>query len=549
MKDYKFDLPKNHKSIIKVIGVGGGGSNAVNHMYSQGIKDVEFVVVNTDAQALKSSPVPLRLQLGANLTEGLGAGANPEKGRNAALESKEEIRELLSDNTKMVFITAGMGGGTGTGAAPVIAKIARDLDILTVGIVTAPFVFEGKKKMAAAQAGIESLRENCDTVLVILNDKLREIYGNLAIRSAFAKADNILSTAAKSIAEIITVHQDVNVDFEDVKTVMKSAGAAVMGSATEEGEGRAIRAAEKAIASPLLNNVDITGAQKILLSIMSGEDDELSMDELSEITEYIQERAGDDAEVIFGQGIDPDLGKGIRVTVIATGFEMERLTTLTPSALEMEKKKAQEEVLTKVIDLESGKTSKVKEETPAQAGQTYTFTFQKPVIPAATELKPAPEANKPQEIAAKVEEEIHQLEEKEEEVEDPFEFVIAERKDEIKKVSLYDLPEAKEAEKVEVKKEAEEPVPTFYGNDYYEQIKQKAIQRAHERFEKLKGLRSSNNQNSEEFKDKLDTPAFVRKQVKLSDVQHSSERNISRFNLTDENEFLKNNRFLHDNVD
>ncbi len=550
MKDYKFDLPKNHKSIIKVIGVGGGGSNAVNHMYSQGIKDVEFVVVNTDAQALKSSPVPLRLQLGANLTEGLGAGANPEKGRNAALESKEEIRELLSDNTKMVFITAGMGGGTGTGAAPVIAKIARDLDILTVGIVTAPFVFEGKKKMAAAQHGIESLRENCDTVLVILNDKLREIYGNLAIRSAFAKADNILSTAAKSIAEIITVHQDVNVDFEDVKTVMKSAGAAVMGSATEEGEGRAIRAAEKAIASPLLNNVDITGAQKILLSIMSGEDDELSMDELSEITEYIQERAGDDAEVIFGQGIDPELGKGIRVTVIATGFEMERLTTLTPSAAEMEKKKTQEEaVVTKVIDLESGKTSNVKEESPAQAGQTYTFTFQKPVLPAATEVKPAPEEIKPKEEAPKLEEEVFQIEEKEEEVDEPFVFEISERKDEIKKVSLYDQPEAKEAKKEEAVKEEEAAPPTFYGNDYYEQIKQKAIQRAHERFEKLKGLRSSNNQNSEEFKDKLDTPAFVRKQVKLSDVQHSSERNISRFNLTDENEFLKNNRFLHDNVD
>lgn len=321
MRDYKFDIPKNHKSIIKVIGVGGGGSNAVNHMFGQGIKDVEFVVVNTDAQALKSSPVPLKLQIGANLTEGLGAGANPEKGKNAALESKEEIRELLADNTKMVFITAGMGGGTGTGAAPVLAKIAKDMDILTVGIVTAPFIFEGRKKTGAAQKGIEELRANCDTVLVILNDKLREVYGNLPIRSAFGKADNVLTTAAKSIAEIITVHQDVNVDFEDVKTVMKDAGAAVMGSATEEMEGRAIKAAEKAIASPLLNNVDIKGAQKILLSIMSGEEEELSMDELSEITEYIQDRAGDDAEVIFGQGIDPDLKKAIRVTVIATGFQ------------------------------------------------------------------------------------------------------------------------------------------------------------------------------------------------------------------------------------
>ncbi|ERM82661.1 cell division protein FtsZ [Rhodonellum psychrophilum GCM71 = DSM 17998] len=552
MKDYRFDLPKNHKSIIKVIGVGGGGSNAVNHMFSQGIKDVEFVVVNTDAQALQSSPVPLRLQLGESLTEGLGAGANPEKGRNAAIESREEIRELLSDNTKMVFITAGMGGGTGTGAAPVIAKIAKDLDILTVGIVTAPFVFEGKKKMMAAQLGIEALRESCDTVLVILNDKLREIYGNLAIRSAFAKADNILSTAAKSIAEIITVHQDVNVDFEDVKTVMKNAGAAVMGSATEEGEGRAIRSAEKAIASPLLNNVDIRGAQKILLSIMSGEDDELSMDELSEITEYIQERAGDDAELIFGQGIDPDLGKAIRVTVIATGFEMDKLTTLTPSALEMEKMKAKakEETVSKVIDLESGKSFQVKDEAPAQTGQTYTFTFQKPISTVPVETKAVVEAAKVQEFAPKVqlEEEAFEIQDQEEE---EFEFVTAEIPKEKKSFPLYDEEEAviEKEEAVKASKPIEEPAPAnLYGNDYYEQIKLKAIQRAHERFEKLKGLRS-NNQNSEEFKEKLDTPAFVRKQVKLSDVQHSSERNISRFNLTDENEFLKNNRFLHDNVD
>ncbi|MFD2035618.1 cell division protein FtsZ [Belliella marina] len=553
MKDYKFDLPKNHKSIIKVIGVGGGGSNAVNHMYNQGIKDVEFVVVNTDAQALKSSPVPLRLQLGANLTEGLGAGANPEKGRNAALESKEEIRELLSDNTKMVFITAGMGGGTGTGAAPVIAKIAKDLDILTVGIVTAPFIFEGKKKMNSAQLGIESLRDNCDTVLVILNDKLREIYGNLAIRSAFAKADNILSTAAKSIAEIITVHQDVNVDFEDVKTVMKDAGAAVMGSATEEGEGRAIKAAEKAIASPLLNNVDIKGAQKILLSIMSGEDEELSMDELSEITEYIQERAGEEAEVIFGQGIDTDLGKAIRVTVIATGFEMDRLTTLAAPASGNEETKSDKKVIEvteeaepvkKLIHLESGKTSKIEEEAPAVSGQTYTFTFNKPLFPTATESKTSVEASKPQET--KRVDAPKQVELNEEEEESGFEFVKVNNQEPEKKVfTLQDEEQPAAKAPVEEENPVENPA---YGNDYYEQLKQKAIQRAHERFEKLKSIKSF-NQNPEEFKDKLDTPAYVRKQIKLNDVQHSSERSISRFNLTDDNEFLKNNRFLHDNVD
>ncbi|TVP51224.1 MAG: cell division protein FtsZ [Mongoliibacter sp.] len=547
MKDYKFDLPKNQKSIIKVIGVGGGGSNAVNHMYNQGIKDVEFVVVNTDAQALKSSPVPLRLQLGANLTEGLGAGANPEKGKNAALESKEDIRELLSDNTKMVFITAGMGGGTGTGAAPVIAKIAKDMDILTVGIVTAPFVFEGRKKMQSAQLGIESLRENCDTVLVILNDKLREIYGNLAIRSAFAKADNVLSTAAKSIAEIITVHQDVNVDFEDVKTVMKDAGAAVMGSATEEGEGRAIRAAEKAIASPLLNNVDIKGAQKILLSIMSGEDDELSMDELSEITEYIQERAGEDAEVIFGQGIDQDLNKGIRVTVIATGFEMDKLTGSIATKKEtvaeaVVKESEEEEKQIKVIDLESGKTSNVEEKT---VGQSYTFTFQRP-IPAANETPSKSEAVvKSVEKEQEVENKPIEIEEAEESHD--FEIISAEEQKSDEKV-IYTLEEEEEKAPELPKVEAKEEKPV-YGNDYYEQIRQKAIQKAYERFEKLKNMRTNHSQNSEDFKEKLETPAFVRKQVKLSDVQHSSERSLSRFNLTDENEFLKNNKFLHDNVD
>src|SRR6185295_15447816 len=316
---YKFEIPKHHKSIIKVIGVGGGGSNAVNHMYRQGIKDVEFVVCNTDVQALNSSPVPYKLQIGTNLTEGLGCGANPEVGRAAAVESKDQIREMLA-GTKMVFVTAGMGGGTGTGAAPVIAKIAKDMDILTVGIVTVPFAFEGKKKSAQAELGIESLRECCDTVLVILNDKLREIYGNLAIGQAFGEADNVLTTAAKGIAEIITLAGYVNVDFQDVRTVMLNAGAAVMGSAETRGDNRAVKAAQQALASPLLDNRDIMGAQKILLSIISGQEAELQMDELTTITEYIQQQAGDEAEVIFGHGVDSMLGDRIRVTVIATGF-------------------------------------------------------------------------------------------------------------------------------------------------------------------------------------------------------------------------------------
>lgn len=535
MKDYRFDLPKNQKSIIKVIGVGGGGSNAVNHMYNQGIKDVEFVVVNTDAQALKSSPVPLRLQLGANLTEGLGAGANPEQGRNAALESQEEIRELLADNTKMVFITAGMGGGTGTGAAPIVAKIAKELNILTVGIVTAPFVFEGKKKMAVAQAGIEALKENCDTVLVILNDKLREIYGNLAIRTAFSKADDILTTAAKSIAEIITIHQDVNVDFEDVKTVMKDAGAAVMGSATEEGEGRAIRAAGAAISSPLLNNVDIKGAQKILLSIMSGEEEELSMDELSEITEYIQEKAGDNAEVIFGQGIDPELAKGIRVTVIATGFEMDRLsdkpvkrmdsTPVSAFAPVASAPVSTPEVTKTLINLESGKKQQVKEE-PIVGGSTFTFSVPKAPVQALTKK------------------------EEEEEFSFSFQPVMEEKVEqpaqEPEKI-VFELGDESEKPAPKIPTESQ-PAPAAFGNDYYEQMKQKAIQRAHERFEKLKGNRAF-NPSAEELKEKLNVPAYQRKNVVLNEPQHSSEPAISKFNLSEENEILGNNRFLHDNVD
>jgi cell division protein FtsZ len=546
MKDYRFDLPKNQKSIIKVIGVGGGGSNAVNHMYGLGIKDVEFVVVNTDAQALKSSPVPLRLQLGANLTEGLGAGANPEQGKCAALESEDEIRELLADNTKMVFITAGMGGGTGTGAAPIVAKIAKELNILTVGIVTAPFMFEGKKKMAVAQAGIESLRENCDTVLVILNDKLREIYGNLAIRTAFSKADDVLSTAARSIAEIITIHQDVNVDFEDVKTVMKDAGAAVMGSATEEGEGRAIRAAGSAISSPLLNNVDIKGAQKILLSIMSGEEEELSMDELSDITEYIQEKAGDNAEVIFGQGIDPELGRAIRVTVIATGFEMDRLAnvpittansapvTAFSTPIAPTPAPAPEQVKT-VIDLDSGKSAQVKEE-PISEGATFTFSLPKAPVAVVTPV----------------------LEVEEEKEEELFSFDIQP----VAKVPVMEEPQVEEKIVHELYQEQVTPVasapvetdepqqPTapVFATDYYEQMKMKAIQRAHERFEKLKGGRALTTA-SDDLTDKMVVPAYQRKNVILNEPQHSSESSLSRFNLNEENEILGNNRFLHDNVD
>ncbi len=319
---YTFELPKtSHSAIIKVIGVGGGGSNAVTNMYNRGIKDVDFVICNTDAQALEGSPVINKLQIGINLTKGLGAGANPEMGKNAAIESKEEIRALLEDGTKMLFVTAGMGGGTGTGAAPIIANVAQKMGILTVGIVTLPFAFEGNKKKIRAQEGIRELRKYCDTVLVILNDKLSEKLGDLSIGTAFAQADTILTTGAKSIAEIITVPGYVNVDFEDIKAVIKNAGAAVMGSGIAEGENRAINAAKEALTSPLLDYKDIHGAQKILLSIISGIESELQMSELTQITDYIQQQVGVDAELIFGHGCDEQLGEQVRVTVIATGFK------------------------------------------------------------------------------------------------------------------------------------------------------------------------------------------------------------------------------------
>ena len=315
----KFDLPKENSSIIKVIGVGGGGSNAVNHMYKQGIKGVDFIVCNTDQQALDMSPVPLRIVLGASLTKGRGAGSLPEVGKNAAIENIEEVKALLANNTEMVFITAGLGGGTGTGAAPIIAKAAKEMGILTVGIVTIPFGFEGKKRKAQADEGLEALKANVDTLLVISNDKLREIYGNLKVTEAFGHADDILATAAKGIADIITTTLQINTDINDVKTVMKESGVAIMGSAMASGEQRSLRAVEQAMSSPLLNDSNIKGARYVLVNVTCGED-EITMDEFGEITDYIQDAAGMSAEVIKGYGVDPSLGDKVNVTIIATGF-------------------------------------------------------------------------------------------------------------------------------------------------------------------------------------------------------------------------------------
>ncbi len=594
---YKFDLPRHSKSIIKVIGVGGGGSNAVNHMYRLGIKDVEFIVCNTDLQALNSSPVPTKLQIGTSLTEGLGCGANPEVGRAAALESKEQIREALA-NTKMVFITAGMGGGTGTGAAPVLAKIAKEMDILTVGIVTMPFGFEGRKKIAQAQAGLDAMRANCDTVLAIMNDQLRQMFGNLSISQAFGEADGVLTTAAKGIAEIITLAGYVNVDFQDVRTVMLNAGAAVMGSSETSGEDRAIRAAQQALASPLLDNCDIMGAKRILLSIISGEEAELQMDELSSITEYIQEQAGDECEVIFGHGVDAALGNSIRVTVIATGFAGEGRA----SAKKIEEKK--------VLDLEKSQ-SFVEEWTDQTLNDrnyeielkvsddvSYTDSYlNEPILSEPEEVETAPEPElelvpvttstelpiqtewvRPEPLEPKAEEkaEVEQEDEVEEEpvvkkVERPSRREDTPQEERHYTLSLFDNPEIgnRKADEESGHEEEEEDISKFKddqeefelgtqvsadqvineeGMMEMRKTKERLEQQAKERREKLKAARKQ-EMSKEEFNEKWTLPAYLRRGVKMENVPHSSERFISKYNLNDDNSLLGNNKFLHDNVD
>ena len=325
-----FEMPKSKSNTIKVIGVGGGGSNAVNHMYTQQIRGVDFVICNTDAQALENSPVPNKIQLGASLTSGLGAGANPEVGAQAAKESMQEIQQMLNNQTKMVFITAGMGGGTGTGAAPIIAKIAKDMDILTVGIVTMPFQFEGRRRSKQAQLGIDQLRQNVDSLIVINNNKLREVYGNLGFKAGFSKADEVLSTASRGIAEVITHHYKQNIDLHDAKTVLSNSGTAIMGSAKEEGTNRAKNSIVKALDSPLLNDNKISGAKNVLLLIVSG-NNEVTLDEIGEINDYIQDEAGYDANIIMGIGEDDELGEAISVTIVATGFAADQQNTITNS--------------------------------------------------------------------------------------------------------------------------------------------------------------------------------------------------------------------------
>ncbi|MEZ4842787.1 MAG: cell division protein FtsZ [Bacteroidia bacterium] len=384
--NFKIDLPKERSSIIKVIGVGGGGGNAVNYMYKQGISGVDFFIFNTDNQALEISPVPNKIQIGNELTEGRGAGSNPEVGKRAAEESIEDIIESLGVNTQMVFVTAGMGGGTGTGAAPVNAKAAKDMGILTVGIVTTPFTFEGGKRCNAAEDGIAEMRRAVDSLLVISNDRIKDMYGNLKITDAFSHADNILTTAAKGIAEIITIAGSINVDFEDVKTAMKDSGVAILGNGVAEGKDRAMRAAELALNSPLLNDNKINGASDLLINISYGAE-EASMDEYAEINEFFQEQAGRDANLKCGLCYDETLENSISVTIIATGFHKQENRLIKPA---IEPQKLEEHIFEAVSigKITVNETSDVQEEAIAEEEpQSQTSIFD--IINSEDELRKA----------------------------------------------------------------------------------------------------------------------------------------------------------------
>ena len=540
----EFDLPKDISSIIKVIGVGGGGSNAVNHMYSQGIKGVDFIVCNTDRQALDISPVPIKIQLGLSLTEGRGAGAIPEIGKNAAIENIEEIREFLSNGTKMVFVTAGMGGGTGTGAAPVIAQVAKEMGILTVGIVTVPFSFEGRKRRQQAEEGLEGMRQNVDTLLVINNERLREITGNLTIGNAFSQADNVLSTAAKGIAEVISVTGAVNVDFNDVNTVMKDSGVAIMGSASADGENRALECVQNAMNSPLLNDNNIEGANYVLLNITYG-DKEVLMDEIGVITDYIQQEAGSSADVIWGHGYDPTLGDKLSVTLIATGFKSSPITGF--------EKAPERTVIT--LDQEPKNEITAPLQSPTQAAAPVVT----PVVEAKIEAPVAPEpylkAEDLNTVEAKVEitqpiisfpeEAKNEYKKEEPTLELDWEInatpVQKEVKTEAPNVVVFDLDDDVEA-KLDLNNRTPRTTTSPEEQQRLAQERLERIQLYTQKLRKTDGISALENE-----------PAFVRRNINLDSSNPSTDSTVSRFGLTDGQNgtatLRSNNSFLHDNVD
>jgi cell division protein FtsZ len=589
----QFELPKERPSIIKVIGVGGGGSNAVNHMFRQGIKGVDFLVCNTDHQALEISPVPTKIQLGPSLTEGRGAGAIPEVGKNAAIENIDELRNILRENTKMVFITAGMGGGTGTGAAPIIAGVAREMGILTVAIVTVPFGFEGKKRKMQADLGIEELKKNVDTLLVICNDKLREIHGDLKLSQAFGHADDILAIAAKSIAEIITTTMHINVDFADISTVMRDSGVAIMGSGTAEGENRAMAAVQKALDSPLLNDNEIEGARYILLNITSG-NLEVSMDEMGEITEYVQEQAGQTAEVIMGVGTDDTLGNNVNVTIIATGFKTkDQLKTV----IVKEEKKVLYDINGGIINDTTSKTenpvSSVNEIVePTQPQTENIVALNEPTLKIIEPVIAATPIVIPVTIPVQNERIVHSLLDEETplnnivetasdifeneeivsssftsltEVQEPFfneslkevtnndTFVFEMGSGNIDDFTNEEIPAAVVEtptapvwmQPIVVSTNIPEATPEPIVND-------SPFERAKDRIAKLREMSFKIN-TPHGLSDLEKEPAYKRKGVQLENVPPSAQNDISRLTLTNDNdnktEIKSNNSFLHDRVD
>jgi cell division protein FtsZ len=538
----KFEMLKEKSSIIKVIGVGGGGGNAVNHMYKQGITGVDFIICNTDAQALELSPIPNKVQLGASLTEGMGAGSIPEVGKNSAIENIDDIKQMLGSNTKMLFITAGMGGGTGTGASPIIAKAAREMDILTVGIITTPFAFEGKRRKMQADAGMEELKKHVDSFLVISNDRLRQIFGNLTLGSAFAQADNILTTAAKGIAEIITLPGYINVDFKDVRTVMKDSGVSIMGSSAAEGENRALKAVEGALSSPLLKDNEIEGARYILLNISSG-DKEVTMDEVSVITDYIQEEAGLAADLIWGNCKDENLGDKISVTIIATGFQTKD---------EREKEQSSKKIVSMLVPESEPLVKPVNEFiNPVKAG-----AMAEPYM----KLKDEPRQNEAKQaglfdlFATRTEEPAiikHSLVQEEPVAEnETSESETAEMPEMTFKLSeplsSFDTVEEKQPEP------KKEPEVVVGADDHKtDESIEEQLRKSRERIMRLKDLsmklRSGNLQEMENI------PAYKRKEIALQQTPASDESQISRFSLLPDDEgntgIRNNNSFLHDNVD
>jgi cell division protein FtsZ len=546
----EFDLPKHDTpqaaSIIKVIGVGGGGSNAVNHMYLQGIAGVDFIVCNTDCQALDLSPVPHKIQLGPNLTEGRGAGMIPEVGMNAAMENIQEIRELLSKDTKMVFVTAGMGGGTGTGAAPVIAQVAKDLGILTVGIVTVPFNFEGRKRRQQAEEGLERMRQNVDTLLIINNERLREFGKNMSLSEAFSHADDVLTVAAKGIAEVISVTGAINVDFNDVNTVMRDSGHAIMGSAIAVGEDRAVVAVKNALNSPLLYDNDINGARYVLLNISYG-DREVMMDEITDITDYIQEAAGSTADVIWGHGHDASLGDQLSLTIIATGFSSSPLTGFekgperTVVVLEDEKKQ----------EITAPLSSPFESIATAPVANVIEEPFMKQVEAPLT--NPFQTVETPIDAVAASPKTTFNLYDEQEEVVSATQTSMSWEVFDVQSDAIVPTPAAPSFEQEVVKhvleddsqQRVEMEMPKRILSPEEQQRKnQERVSRIQEFTSKLKkpdGLLEFENE-----------PAFVRRNIQLQQQSPSSQEEISRFGIGKDangNSTLRSNNFLHDNVD